>query len=87
MIRERIVPIGRDALKYIKMYTQHVRNLLEVQPGHEDYVFLNRGGTKLSRVMIFQHREGRHRPGGRGKERESAHLSPLVCVTLGRGGC
>ena len=51
--KERIVPIGRDALKYIKMYTQHVRNLLEVQPGHEDYVFLNRRGTKLSRVMIF----------------------------------
>ena len=51
--KERIVPIGRDALKYIKMYTQHVRNQLEVQPGHEDYVFLNRGGTKLSRVMIF----------------------------------
>ena len=51
--KERIVPIGRDALKYIKMYTQHVRNHLEVQPGHEDYVFLNRRGTKLSRVMIF----------------------------------
>ena len=51
--KERIVPIGRDALKYIKMYTQHVRNQLEVQSGHEDYVFLNRGGTKLSRVMIF----------------------------------
>lgn len=51
--KERIVPIGRDALKYIKMYTQHVRNLLEVQPGNEDYVFLNRRGTKLSRVMIF----------------------------------
>ncbi len=51
--KERIVPIGRDALKYIKMYTQHVRNLLEVQSGHEDYVFLNRRGTKLSRVMIF----------------------------------
>lgn len=51
--KERIVPIGRDALKYIKRYTQHVRNLLEVQPGNEDYVFLNRRGTKLSRVMIF----------------------------------
>ena len=51
--KERIVPVGRDALKYIKMYTQHVRNLLEVQAGHEDYVFLNRSGAKLSRVMIF----------------------------------
>jgi integrase/recombinase XerD len=51
--KERIVPVGRDALKYIKMYTQHVRNQLVVQPGHEDYVFLNRRGAKLSRVMIF----------------------------------
>ena len=51
--KERIVPIGKDALKYVRMYTQHVRVHLEVQSGHEDYIFLNRRGTKLSRVMIF----------------------------------
>ena len=51
--KERIVPIGKDALKYVQRYTQHVRVHLDVQSGHEDYVFLNRRGTKLSRVMIF----------------------------------
>ena len=51
--KERIVPIGKDALTYIRMYTQHVRVHLDIQSGHEDYVFLNRRGTKLSRVMIF----------------------------------
>ena len=51
--KERIVPIGKDALKYIEMYTQHVRIHVDVQEGNEDYIFLNRRGTKLSRVMIF----------------------------------
>ena len=51
--KERIVPVGKDALKYIRMYAQHVRVQLDIQSGHEDYVFLNRRGTKLSRVMIF----------------------------------
>lgn len=51
--KERIVPIGKDALKYIQLYTQHVRVHLDIQPGSENYIFLNRRGTKLSRVMIF----------------------------------
>ncbi len=51
--KERIVPIGKDALKYVQMYTQHVRVHLDIQSGHENYIFLNRRGTKLSRVMIF----------------------------------
>ena len=51
--KERIVPIGKDALKYVQMYTQHVRVHVDVQEGNEDYIFLNRRGTKLSRVMIF----------------------------------
>ncbi|MGB3584899.1 MAG: site-specific tyrosine recombinase XerD [Tunicatimonas sp.] len=51
--KERIVPIGQDALKYIQMYTEHVRRHLNVEAGQEDYLFLNRRGSKLSRVMIF----------------------------------
>ncbi len=51
--KERIVPVGKDALKYIQMYLQHVRNHMEIKPGHENYIFLNRRGKKLSRVMIF----------------------------------
>ncbi|MDX5345771.1 MAG: site-specific tyrosine recombinase XerD [Hymenobacteraceae bacterium] len=51
--KERLVPVGRDALKYIQLYLEHVRNHLAIKKGNEDYVFLNRRGAKLTRVMIF----------------------------------
>jgi len=51
--KERIVPLGQDALKFIQQYVEHIRNHLEIQPGQENYLFLNRRGSKLSRVMIF----------------------------------
>jgi integrase/recombinase XerD len=51
--KERLVPIGKDALKYIKIYIDTVRVHLQIEPGNENIVFLNRRGTKLSRVMIF----------------------------------
>lgn len=51
--KERLVPIGRDAIKYILLYTNHVRNRQPVQKGFEDIIFLNRRGRGLSRVMIF----------------------------------
>lgn len=51
--KERLVPIGRDAIKYTLLYTNHVRNLQPIQKGFEDIIFLNRRGKGLSRVMIF----------------------------------
>ena len=51
--KERIVPVGKDALFYIQKYIEEVRQYLEIESGHENYVFLNRRGKKLSRVMIF----------------------------------
>ncbi len=51
--KERLVPIGRDALKYIKSYVEDIRVHIDIKPGQENYVFLNRRGAKLSRVMIF----------------------------------
>ena len=51
--KERLVPIGKQAQKYINIYTQEIRNLLPVKPGFENHVFLNRRGAKLSRVMVF----------------------------------
>ncbi|MDF7810986.1 site-specific tyrosine recombinase XerD [Hymenobacter sp. YC55] len=51
--KERLVPIGRDALKHIGIYLQSIRTHLDIKPGNEDYVFLNRRGAKLSRIMIF----------------------------------
>jgi integrase/recombinase XerD len=51
--KERLVPVGRDAIKYIRIYLEHIRVHVKVKPGNEDIVFLNRRGAKLSRVMIF----------------------------------
>ncbi|WP_109832285.1 site-specific tyrosine recombinase XerD [Reichenbachiella versicolor] len=51
--KERLVPIGRDALKHMKIYVEEVRCHLDIKPGHEHIVFLNRRGAQLTRVMIF----------------------------------
>lgn len=51
--KERLVPIGGDAVKYIDMYRTHVRNHMLIKPGHENILFLNRRGAKLTRVMVF----------------------------------
>lgn len=51
--KERLVPIGSDAAKYISIYKNDIRVHIPVKPGNEDILFLNRRGSKLSRVMIF----------------------------------
>jgi len=51
--KERLVPIGREAIRFIKYYMENYRLHLELQKGEEDYVFLNNRGKRLSRIMIF----------------------------------
>lgn len=51
--KERLVPIGKSAIKYIKMYIEEIRCHLKIHPGFENFVFLNRRGKRLTRVMIF----------------------------------
>ena len=51
--KERLVPIGSHALKHINLYIDHFRCHLDIKPGNESYVFLNRRGARLTRVMIF----------------------------------
>ncbi|GEO03044.1 tyrosine recombinase XerC [Adhaeribacter aerolatus] len=51
--KERLVPIGRDALKYIRIYLDEIRCHLQIKKGNEDFIFLNRRGAKLTRVMVF----------------------------------
>ncbi len=52
--KERLVPIGRTALKYLRIYIEEVRPHVQIAPGFENFVFLNRRGKGLSRVMIFK---------------------------------
>ena len=51
--KERIIPIGQDAIKYINIYLTEVRVHLDIKKGNEDYIFLNRLGTQLSRISVF----------------------------------
>jgi integrase/recombinase XerD len=51
--KERLVPIGRSAAKYIAIYKNTIRVHIPAKPGNEDILFLNGRGSKLSRVMIF----------------------------------
>jgi len=51
--QERFVPIGSVAIKYLKIYLEQIRTLKPIKPKNEDIVFLNRSGSKLSRIMVF----------------------------------
>jgi len=51
--KERLVPISNKAIKEINLYLSEYRRILSIHPEHEDILFLNRRGKKLSRVMIF----------------------------------
>lgn len=50
--KQRIVPIADSAIQEIKNYFEF-RYEIDVKHGYEDYVFLNRFGRKLSRIMVF----------------------------------
>lgn len=51
--KQRLVPLSPQALKQIELWKID-RNLLDIKKGQEDFVFLNRRGTKLTRDMIFK---------------------------------
>ena len=51
--KERLVPISSSALKHIKIYLEQVRVHNKITKGFEDFIFLNRSGKSLTRVMIF----------------------------------
>lgn len=51
--KERFVPIGREAMKFLKLYVEEVRVHQSIKQGSENIVFLNRFGAGLSRVYVF----------------------------------
>jgi integrase/recombinase XerD len=51
--KERLVPLSQSVEKEIKIYRNEVRVHQDIKPGNEDYLYLNRRGAKLTRVMIF----------------------------------
>ncbi|MFD2598651.1 site-specific tyrosine recombinase XerD [Sphingobacterium corticis] len=51
--KERLIPIGEQAIKHLKIYLEHSRSMQTIKSGQEDFVFLNRRGAGMSRVMVF----------------------------------
>jgi len=51
--KERLVPAGKSALNYLDSYLNDIRVHVTIKKGYENYVFLNRRGAGLTRVMIF----------------------------------
>jgi integrase/recombinase XerD len=51
--KERLVPVGGSAIKALKTWIEEVRVHAAIKKGEEDLVFLNRRGSRLSRVFIF----------------------------------
>ncbi len=51
--KERLVPIGKSAMKYLNIYINEVRPHIDKKQGYENFVFLNRRGKNLTRVMVF----------------------------------
>lgn len=51
--KERLVPIGEDAMKHLKFYLDYVRVRIKTMPEYENYVFLNNRGKPLSRIWVF----------------------------------
>lgn len=51
--KERLIPIGSSAIKYLEIYRNSTRLKIDIQKGNEDFVFLNNRGKQLSRVMVF----------------------------------
>lgn len=50
--KERLIPISSTAIKEIELYLED-RKSLNIKPGEENILFLNRRGHRLTRVMIF----------------------------------
>lgn len=51
--KERLVPIGSEAIKYIDLYRHQIRVHQPIANGNDDMLFLNNRGAALSRVMVF----------------------------------
>ena len=51
--KQRLVPVSPSVEKEIGIYVSSIRNHMKIQKGQESFVFLNRRGAQLTRVMIF----------------------------------
>jgi len=69
--KQRLVPLGKSAAKYLKIYLDGIRPHVPMKTESEDIVFLNRRGSQLTRGMVFIIIQGLKRKSGLTK-----HISP-----------
>ena len=50
--KQRLVPISLRAIRELQLYFID-RNLMEIKPGYEDFVFISKRGKNISRIMVF----------------------------------
>lgn len=52
--KERIIPIGQSAIRHIELYVEGIRRpQMNIHPDHQNFLFINRRGKMLSRIMVF----------------------------------
>ena len=51
--KQRLIPIGGEAMKFINSYKKDIRVHISVQKGFEDFLFLNNRGKNLTTTMVF----------------------------------
>ncbi|MFN6037642.1 MAG: site-specific tyrosine recombinase XerD [Bacteroidota bacterium] len=51
--KQRLVPIGKIAMKHINLWLTNFRPIIKVKKSSEDTLFVNRNGGSLSRIMVF----------------------------------
>ena len=51
--KQRITPINKKLSTYLKYYIDNIRSKLKIDKSNSDYLFLNRRGKKISRVLVF----------------------------------
>lgn len=51
--KQRLIPIGKSALKLISLYVKNHRNHIAIKKNNEDMIFLSKRGTPITRQMVF----------------------------------
>ncbi len=79
--KERFVPIGSSAIKWIEEYLKNSRPLLEKKAKSQHVLFLNNRGTKLSRMGVWKIVDKYVKLAGIKKEVHPHTLQTFVCNT------
>ncbi len=51
--KQRLVPIGNNAIKLINNYIDHTRIHIKIKKNNNDFIFLSKRGSPISRQMVF----------------------------------